>query len=173
MFIHNNGKVHVVCALRCGHTSMKSHFGITDHKPKSDDWIDWIQSKTRRVLVLRNPLDRWMSAEVFRNVDWEAKGWADIFADRKFMDKELFIHKHREAFLFNIPKDLDFEIIPFENLNEYLQVAKATQVTNSSNVTEDQVPMDPKMRTELAQYRYFRENCSVISPKEWKELTQS
>lgn len=177
MFIHDNGNVHVLSNTRCGHTSMFKYFGFkssitgfTDDGQTPEDvpnrWYNWIESKTRRVLVLRNPIDRWKSAEVFNET-----GWFKHNGPKNGMDKDFWIWIHREPFLVDIPRYCDFEIIPFENLSDYLPWGKGTLASNSNNVNRSSIEMTQPLREEYYQYRYFREHCKIISPEEWRELT--
>ena len=87
------------------------------------------------------------------------------------MDKDTFMRVHREPFLIDIPRYIDIEIIPFENLSDYLPLARGTIVSNSNNIHRSVIEMTPTLREEYNQYRYFRKNCKVISPEEWKQLT--
>jgi hypothetical protein len=87
------------------------------------------------------------------------------------MDKDFWIWVHRQPYLINIPRYVDFEIIPFENLSDYLPMDEGTLVSNSNNVNRHDAKGSSGLREELIQYRYFRKNCNVISPEEWKELT--
>ena len=167
MFIHDNGKVHVMSNTRCGHTSMSKYFGFEERLYHHDiNWNKWLNSTSRRVLVLRNPVDRWKSAEVFMD-----KGWFKYIGPKNGMDKDTFLRVHREPFLINIPRDVDFEIIPFENLSDYLPWGNGTLATNSSGVDMSEVEITEELEEELRQYRYFRENREVISSGEWKKLT--
>ena len=127
-------------------------------------WYNWIESKTRRVLVLRNPIDRWKSAEVITRLIAHRE-------PKNGMDKDTFLRVHREPFLIDIPRYVNFEIIPFENLSDYLPRDKGTIVSNSNNVNRHDAKGSSSLREELIQYRYFREHCKIISPEEWKELT--
>lgn len=167
MFIHDNGNVHVLSNTRCGHTSMRKYFGFEEvPRGMHDRWNEWINSTTRRVLVLRNPIDRWKSAEVF-----ETTGWFIHHEPHNGMDKDFWIWVHRQPYLINIPRYVDFEIIPFENLSDYLPMDEGTLVSNSNNVNRHDTKGSSSLREELIQYRYFREHCKIISPEEWRELT--
>jgi len=164
VFIHDNGKVHVMSNTRCGHTSMRKYFGF-EEIPRSHDasWDKWINSTSRRVVVLRNPIDRWKSAEVFMNISWFKH-----IGPKNGMDKDTFLRVHREPFLINIPRDISFEIIPFENLSDYLPWGNRTI---PSDVHISEVEITEELEEEITQYQYFRKNCKVISPEEWKQLT--
>ena len=99
------------------------------------------------------------------------KGWFKYIGPKNGMDKDTFLRVHREPFLINIPRDVDFEIIPFENLSDYLPWGNGTLATNSSGVDMSEVEITEELEEELRQYRYFRENREVISSGEWKKLT--
>ena len=90
------------------------------------------------------------------------------------MDKDFWIWIHRSPFLINIPRYIDVEIIPFENLGDYIPMHKDTLISNTSDVScsdfEDNT-IPSCLREELIQYRYFRKNCKVVDPEEWKQLT--
>ena len=171
MFIHDNGNLHVMSATRCGHTSMRKYLGFEELSlgayVQSDEWMnEWINSTTRRVLVLRNPIDRWKSAEVFNET-----GWFKHHGPSNGMDKDLWIWIHREPFLISIPRYVNFEIIPFENLSDYLPWGEGTLASNSNNINRHDAKGSSSLREELIQYRYFRKHCKIISPEEWKQLT--
>lgn len=168
LFVHDNDKVCVVCATRCGHTSMRNYFGFSQVPlTDEDEWYKWIINTTsRRVLVLRNPLDRWKSAEVFTSAYFD-----DIKTKHPDVTQEYWLRVHRDPYLWTIPKYIDFEIIPFENIGDYIPFHPETARTDSANVHRTEVDMTPEMREELIRYRYFREHCRIITPEEWKELT--
>ena len=180
VFIHDNGNLHVMSATRCGHTSMRNYFnmeriggGMSGHNQRL---LEWIESKRRQVLVLRNPIDRWKSAEIFHSVQWWVKN-----GPSPIMDREVWIWIHRSPFLIDIPRYLDIEIIPFENLSDYIPMHKDTIVSNTSgakynDLTENTIPAgigrtQQCLVEELASYQHFRNNCKIISPEEWKQLT--
>jgi len=184
MFIHDNGKVHVMSNTRCGHTSMRNYFNMErlgDRRHHNHRWLEWIESKSRRVLVLRNPIDRWQSAEIFHSVEWWVKNGPSPTHEGKIMDRDFWMWIHRSPFLIDIPRSLDIEIIPFENLSDYIPMHKDTIVSNTSDVslsdlTDIVIPPGTGrtqncLEEELISYQYFRNNCKVIGPEEWKELT--
>lgn len=165
VFIHDNGNIHVMSNTRCGHTSMRKYFGFEERLRSHDgSWDKWINSTSRRVVVLRNPIDRWKSAEVFMNISWFKH-----IGPKNGMDKDTFLRVHREPYLINIPTDLTFEIIPFENLSDYLPWGNGT-IPTSTDVDISETDLASLME-ELERYQYFRNNCKVISPEQWKELT--
>jgi hypothetical protein len=94
--------------------------------------------------------------------------WFKHIGPKNGMDKDTFLRVHREPFLINISRDISFEIIPFENLSDYLPWANRTI---PSDVHISEVDIDVSMEEELRQYQYFRNNCKVISAEEWKQLT--
>ena len=175
MFIHDNGNFHVLSNTRCGHTSMRNYFDmdLEPRRPHAIRWLEWVDSKSRRVVVLRNPVDRWKSAEVFHSIEWWVKNGPPAVPGGR-MDKDFWIWIHRSPFLINIPRHIDVEIIPFENLSDYIPMHKDTMISNTSDVSrsdfEDNI-IPSCLKEELVSYRYFRKNCKVVDPEEWKELT--
>jgi len=154
---------------------------LGDRRHHNHRWLEWIESKSRRVLVLRNPIDRWQSAEIFHSVEWWVKNGPSPTHEGKIMDRDFWMWIHRSPFLIDIPRSLDIEIIPFENLSDYIPMHKDTIVSNTSDVslsdlTDIVIPPGTGrtqncLEEELISYQYFRNNCKVIGPEEWKELT--
>lgn len=165
MFFHDNGKISVVCMPRCGHTSMTGYFNNDLYRDHVDDWhMLWSETKSRRVLVLRNPIDRWLSAKTFDiNGHFRPGNWSE----------ERWFQVHSEPYLVRLPKTFVFDIIPFENLGDYIPVHPRTMPTYTSNVHHSKIEMTSEMREEYKAYKYFREHCRIISPDEWRELTCS
>lgn len=162
MIIYDNCKVCVLAVARCGHTSMTGYFGF---EPHTISWGDptkiWLETKSRRVLVLRNPIHRAMSAKIFTDSTPVPYGHTS----------EDWFRLHMEPYLKYIPKTLPFDIIPFEKLSDYIPRHVRTIATRTNYAHHRQVEMTPEMREELALYRYFMQYCNVITPEEWKELT--
>lgn len=160
MFCYDNGKVCVFANTRCGHTSMTGYFGF---KPYTDEFQDisvWNNSKSRRVLVLRNPFDRLKSAIL------------NVKSKDKKATEEYWIKTHSDPYLDKI-MDVPFDVIPFENLGDYIPVHKSTFPTHTANTKHYEVEYTPEMRKEYEKYRYLRQHCNVITPEEWKELTEN
>lgn len=157
MLVHDNGTICVMANTRCGHTSMSHYFGINPHAEKRRFW-DWIESSSRRILVLRNPYDRVKSA---------------VITSEYATDKEAWIEVHSKPYLIEIPTILSFEIIDFNRLSEYIPLSRDTAVTNTSSVHHTEIDLTPEMREEYIKYRYFMQHCKQVTPEEWKELTRN
>jgi len=165
VFIHDNGKVCVLCATRCGHTSMYHHFTIEPHS--ITDPIDvWIKSKSQRVLVLRNPYARWISA---------SKHSRKVRKRNPNMTSEQFqlnLRVHGAPYLHKISRSIDFKIIDFDRLSEYITMSDDTFVTNSKwEDRHKKAKAFVELRSEYNNYLYFMKYCKEITPDEWKLLT--
>lgn len=169
MFIYDNNKVCVWASTRCGHTSMYGYFGFAKaYVPTGFGPGDWLNTSSRRVFVLRNPLDKFVSGKKFL----ESTANTDFFDLMNEDQIKTFHRVHTICVEFKyLNKDIPFDIIPFENLNEYIPVGKGTTPTYTSNVNQSDVDMNAEMEEMLKLYQYYRSNRNVISPEEWKELT--
>ena len=165
MLVHDNGKVCVASATRCGHTSMYHYFGRNPHT-NPGKLGDWIESSSRKILVLRNPYDRLQSALI--NAEDFPYGLTDIT-----LTKEEWIYVHSKPYLIDIPLTTNFEIIDFYKLSDYIQMSRDTMQTNVSSVNRRNLDITPEMRKEYDRYRYYMEHCKQIDPLEWKELTRN
>lgn len=162
MLVYDNGKVCVLCATRCGHTSMHYHFGIEPYV--TSDIRDWIKSKSQRVLVLRNPYDRFVSA--LSNTEKIIEMMPDMSEE-----PYLWTKNHSQPYLHRISPSIDFKIIDFNRLSEYIAVSNKTVITNSkANVIKNKKDFI-EFRHEYNRYQYFMKFCKEITPEEWKLLT--
>jgi hypothetical protein len=166
MFIHDNGKVCVASAPRCGHTSMYSYFGI-DEWSMSTDIRKWAgnASNSIKVIVLRNPVERMISA------------YNRIISIQSTNNDSSF-ENHCSPYLVNIAKHVNFYVIDFRNLGHYIPVSSKTIITGSSKpISTDCYINNSKfskqdLEDELDTYNYFITNRPEITPEEWKELTK-
>ena len=164
MFIHDNGKVCIAVAPRCGHTSMAHYFRQTPHVPTLGIW-DWIRSSSRKILVLRNTYDRYQSALT------HAEDFPYGLSIHDDITKEEWIHAHTKPHLIEIPSSVQFEIIDFNKLSEYIPLSADTHLTNTSSVHHTKLKISPVMRKEHSRYLYYMKYCKEITPEEWKLLT--
>ena len=180
MFIYDNGKVCVFSATRCGHTSMYDYFGIPLHTHTGLLLKDWKNSNSLRVMVLRNPIDRWLSGiRYVQNVEdnnnfYKKDGKFYTIQNHESKDKLLFEHTYPfELLNRHMKKTIPFKIIPFENLQDYIPVSRYTIHVNVEQSHHTDIPMSPDMREAIVNYKYYRQYCEVITPEEWKELTEN
>lgn len=164
LLVHDNGNICVAVATRCGTTSMYDYFNLARYTGNSK-LDDWINSASRRVIVLRNPYDRIESALNNLSVVYSKDEKPNISR----MD---WFKTHSKPYLIDIPKDLEFEVIDFYNLHMYVKISFSTLVTNSNNVDINPHKNYPLIKEEYDRYQYFMNNRKHISPVEWKELTQ-
>lgn len=201
MFVHDNGKIAVLANSRCGHQSMYEYFNIPIEVELKDKTDQWISSNNRRVLVLRNPIERMWSGlglyelyakPVIMMYDAaKAKGvdkkeamsqfkFASLFVDEETRHEkiqQIIFKGHCAPYLQKIQdSNVDFEIIDFNDLDQYIPLAHRTNVTNCSNVTLDNFVDNDIFTKEdiLKEYDRYLEiltSKSKISPTEWKDLT--
>jgi hypothetical protein len=163
VFIHDNGNLHILSATRCGHTSMARYFRKIPHLDIGE-LSTWLNSSSRKILVLRNPYDRLQSALI--NAEAFPYGLSNVTET-----KEEWIRIHSYPYLIDIPQTTPFEIIDFYRLSEYIPMSRDTITTNTSKIHHKNITITPEMREEYKRYRYYLTYCKQISPEEWKQLT--
>lgn len=178
MFIFDNNKICILTNTRCGHTSMYGYYGIPVHKHTGLELEDWKNSPSIRVMVLRNPIDRWLSGIKYveaikdNNQFYEKDGKLYTRQTHEPIEKILFEHTYPcELLTRNLDKTVPFKIIPFENLQDYIPTSKHTTHVRVNRAHQRDVPMSADMREAISNYKYYRKYCEVIDPEEWKELT--
>lgn len=169
MFIHDNGKVCVFTAARCGHTSMYEYFGIVPYSQNDADLSRWLHSTSRRILVIRHPFDRWVSTRRFDANDASRKTYSK--KSRKKITREEWINSHNSPYLSLIDASIPFEIIRFDRLSEYISKSSLTVSTDTVATHHSTIEITPELKAEYSCYLYFLKNCKEISPEEWKLLT--
>ena len=145
---------------RCGHTSMTGYFGFEPYTLDHNRLIVWNKTQSRRVLVLRNPLDRLKSALLH----------SDAYEKYPEFTSDQWLSFHGDPYLHRV-SHTSFDIIPFENLSDYIPVHRMTRHVNVANTTYDELKHMPQMEYEYEKYQYYKQNNKVITPEEWKELT--
>ena len=174
MFWIERNDIGIICNLRCGHTSFYKKFGMAKEDLIYDlDFsylMDWFESVTTRVVVLRHPVQRMQSALRWNNFNRRNSENCDETSPIWELVKE-FTHDDREEqllrhyilhcnFYFDKIKHLDFKIIPFENLGEYLDVRESFPTYSRSYEPTDDMFNDVITREglekELELYEKFR-----------------
>jgi hypothetical protein len=159
VLVYDNGRVCVLANTRCGHTSMYSYFGLEPYTVTNS--IDhWYNTSSVRVLVLRNPLDRWVSATKHR-----------VNKPAKFTDDEWFV-RHGDPYLRDLVwKYYTWSHIDFYKLGDYIPMSPGTAPTHSNYSAGLELRHDPNLRSELVAYRLIRRYSKELSVAEWRELT--
>ena len=156
MLVYDNGKVCVLANTRCGHTAMAEYFGVWG----IDTGHDWVNTAAQRILVLRHPYDRLHSALCVMK-----------FAPEN-VDSDEWLKIHSSPYLQNISEDIDFRIIDFYKLRNYIPLSYNTRLTYSNHTPLERLPeLSVEMQEEYERYCYFKHNREEISPEEWRELT--
>ncbi len=199
MFVHDNGKIAVLANSRCGHQSMYDYFGIPVEAEIKNKIDLWSASTNRKVLVLRNPIERMWSGlglyEMYakpvvtmydaakqRNIDkseaMQSFKFASLFMDESTRNETIqkVIFKDHCAPYLHLLSNMDYEIINFERLSEYIPIAHRTNITNCTNSSlddfiENEVFTRDDMENEYQLYLKLLSTTKEISPKEWESLT--
>jgi hypothetical protein len=183
MFYHDNGKLKVFANTRCGNTNMRHYFNIDADRQKHFPTA----YSNELIIVLRNPLDRVVSAVKGIPKILAALPLVDTLSNRigkdfskEFVDEFVIFYLHCNPFLYKIV-DKPFRIIDFDKLVEYIPRKTGlfqSPVTNSKGHT------DPKavyvqntyfslsdLEKEYALYCKLLNDREHISISEWKEKT--
>jgi hypothetical protein len=170
MFIHDTGKICVYVATRCGHTSAQRYFNVEPYRQESQ--IDcWINTSSKRVLVLRNPYSRVTSGFLM----------LQRFDDDSFADFEDNFIMHTKPYIADCmgteSNEIDFAYINFEKLIKYIPMDYTrTRQTHSYNSKQlyiyNRHYSKEHLEQEYALYLSVLRNKKEISVEEWKELTQ-
>lgn len=159
MLVYDNGRVCVLANTRCGHTSMYRYFGLEPYTV-NNSISQWYNTASVRVLVLRNPLDRWLSA------------YSALAQVPPRISREQFMLDHSAPFLQYLAwQSHSWHYIDFYRLREYLPQSHSPVVTHSVCADRSQFADDPVMMRELAAYKLFKRHCKELSVGEWRELT--
>lgn len=172
MLVYKNDKLVVLSMTRCGHTSMYEYFGLELYS--FHETLNFWKENTdnlQRVLVVRNPYDRVVSA-VKRILLCDTLDDEDSF----FVSRDLFFHCR--PYMFTLV-DLDFKYIDFYKLSAYIgdNITGKTTVTNSSNsstnfyVANDYFSKDD-LDLEYEKYLEILETKQELTVEEWKYLTK-
>lgn len=201
MFVHDNGNLAVLANSRCGHQSMYEYFNLPVEAELKDKTDQWISSNNRRVLVLRNPIERMWSglglydlyakpvlmmydAAKAKGVDKKAGmeqfKFASLFVDevsRHNRIQEIIFKGHCAPYLNKIEdSNVEYEIIDFNELSQYIPLAYRTNVTNCNNTSlddfiENDIFTKDDMLAEYDRYIKILSTKSKIYPIDWKNLT--
>jgi hypothetical protein len=166
MLVYDNGRVCVLANTRCGHTSMYQYFGLEPYTVATSIH-DWYNTTSRRVLVLRNPFDRWASALKHR-----------VNKPPRITDHEWFLI-HGMPYLRDLVwRYRDVSYIDFYKLGEYIPLSSDSVLTHSNYSAPGSISAPPGLRipgtelhSELVAYRMFRRYSKELTVAEWQELT--
>ena len=187
MFYYDNGKVCVLANTRCGNTNMYHYFGIKPYSKSFDGFNAWSTTTSKRVVVLRNPIDRMISA-IKASADSTAPALS-IEVLRKVLANEYTIESRIENSIFQVHccpylyeiTNEPFSIIDFNRLSEYIPRKTdlhQSPTTNSNNYTDPKSSYVENRYFSLAElekeydtYLSLLKEREQISVEEWKEKT--
>jgi hypothetical protein len=154
-----------MAATRCGHTNMYNYFGVRAYSGTGFTWKNW-KEHHNSIVVLRNPLDRVVSA----------LPWLNLPA----ADTNFFV-THSAPYMNNMLIGCNFRIIDFYDLEQYIPRQGLQSYRTNSNVgecTAEEVHVENSIYTlrelerEVDLYHDFMANKERISIVEWRELTR-
>lgn len=186
MFYYSNGKITVLSYSRCGHTNMYNYFGL----PTYSLALTPIQHSDDLVVVIRNPIDRMVSA-----VKGITPYLPDYTPDAKWLDlsslagkstdeirEEVLFSWHCKPYMSSLAFG-KFRIIDFYKLDQYipktsLLAYSRSPITNTSGLTgpkehyvENSVFSLADLEEEYELYLEIIQTHDQISVEEWKSLT--
>jgi hypothetical protein len=184
MFVHDNGNLNILAMTKCGHTAMWHYF---DMMLKEKCFIEWLEFKSPRIVVLRHPMERVHAAIRFAEKLFKQEKsqkiledfstyFFEYYANNSSGIEEYIFDRHCRPYM-HILKNRDFRIIKFEKLDQYIpKVILGGIQTNTNNRDIDPFPTNryftqKDILKEIDLYENFLVTKEVITSEEWKELT--
>ena len=167
MFIYCTDRVAIMTATRCGHTNMYNYFGIEPHVGTEYTVRDW-REHHNPIVVLRNPLDRVVSAV----------SWVTQWVKHLGLDTDASLAVHSLPYMNNILVGCNFRIIDFYDLEQYIPRTGLQSYRTDSRAEHADVYVENSIYTlrelerEVELYHDFMANKERISIVEWRELTR-
>jgi hypothetical protein len=172
MFIHCTDKFAILAVTRCGHTNMYHYFAIEhySHDP-TNEVLTWREHQNS-IVVLRNPLDRVVSAMKHTEL-----------IDDKEKHRQIFFHNHSSPYMNDLLTGCNFRIIDFYDLEQYIprrsdkyQSLRTDSHVDDATKAEDVYVANESyslqaLQTELKIYKELMVSCERVSVEEWKKLT--
>ncbi len=186
MLYHNNGKLQVFANTRCASTNMHHYFGISVVKQRDFP----AEFSNNLVIVLRNPLDRLVSASTgIPSISNMFSSFKKDLSDTNGKEASDAVVEEYAVFLLHcfpylrMIKDKQFRIIDFDRVEEYIPRRSEigffqSPTTYSSGYTDPKtVYVENKYFTltdleiEYETYLELLKDREQISVDEWKEKT--
>jgi len=154
--------------LRCGHTNMYHYFGRALHSDTGFLFRHW-KEHHNPIVVLRNPLDRVMSAAAY----------CELIKDEE--QNLIIFGTHSLPYMHNMI-GFDFRIIDFYDLEQYIPREKMQSYRSNSRVGDATIEdvyvanefySFQMLQTELDIYNEFMVTKDRVSVEEWKKLTNT
>jgi hypothetical protein len=173
MFIHCTDKFAILAATRCGHTNMYHYFAIEhySHDP-TNEVLTWREHQNS-IVVLRNPLDRVVSAMKHTEL-----------IDDKEKHRQIFFHNHSSPYMNDLLTGCNFRIIDFYDLEQYIprrsdkyqSLRTDSHVDDTTKVEDVYVENEfytlQTLQHEMKIYKELMASCERVPVEEWKSLTR-
>lgn len=161
MFFHFEKKFKLLAPGRCGSTSLHSYFGYKERALTGNrlPWREFNKGKKPHIIVLRHPIERYWSASSQKGHEYGSRVW----------------YEHCQPYLHLVT--CDFKYIPFEKLNQYINLSSDTEITNTSRrglaqfEKNDFLTKDALMK-EVALYNKIIKSNNELRLIEWLTLTE-
>lgn len=164
MFIHCTNAFAIMAATRCGHTNMYNYFRIKPHVGTEYTVRDW-REHHNPIVVLRNPLDRVVSATAFCDYVQEME------------QRKMLVGTHSLPYM-NKLVGCSFRIIDFYDLEQYIPRQGLQSFRTDSHAehadlyVENSIYTPRELEREVELYHDFMANKERLSTIEWRELTR-
>ena len=174
MFIRCNSEYAIMAASRCGHTNMYHYHGLEVYSTVGTNTMQEWKEHHNPIVVLRNPLDRVMSAMLHTVANHEGKQFNSV-------DHQEFFYQHCYPYLHELV-GINFRIIDFYDLDKYiprsddLEQSYRTDSHVGDATVEDVHVMNEfytlqDLEREIEIYQDYMVTKERVSVEEWKELT--
>ena len=174
----------VLCATRCGHTSMQRYLGLDPNNPGGGkDFTNTDISKFNSeqvILCIRNPYDRLLSA--VQNTAW----MTEHHPERIFLDPYLqgWTESHSTPFLRGIVLTRNYSncithLLPFDELQHYIPRSQDTWTSQViGGVTEYEEWMgeywsQKVLESEYSAYTQLLSSVPKVSVEDWLQFTDA
>ena len=155
-----------MAATRCGHTNMYNYFRIKPHSGTEYTVRDW-REHHNPIVVLRNPLDRVVSATAFCDYVQEME------------HRKMLLGTHSLPYM-NKLVGCNFRIIDFYDLEQYIprqglqsfRTDSLAEYTAEELYTHNDYYTLQELEREVELYHDFMANKERLSIVEWRELTR-
>ena len=167
MLVYSNGKINILANTRCGSTAIGVFLGLGRHYERINTIDDWIQFSGKKVIILRNPYDRVMSAVRTLNYLEEA--------EKLTCDAEEFFVRHSCPYLWMI-QEQNFSVVLYEDLVKYVP-EKDSHQTNTSNVSNETYIINSAYGPECLKYEYllykiYKSEREILNVESWNMLCE-
>jgi hypothetical protein len=167
MMVYSNGKINVLANTRCGSTAIGIFLGLGLNHKRLDGIAEWWDLPGKKVIILRNPYDRVVSA--YKTLIY--------LEENQKLDREpeTFLAEHSGPYLHMI-QPYNFSVILFETLSKYVPTF-ASHPTNTSNTPygtyiKNSHYSAEDLENEYLLYETYRSEKEILDVESWNMLCE-